>query len=82
MFKKKQAPEPEIPAGMIRDPETGEIRFKRNYELTWQELGHPSEAAYRQSLEDMRVRLARAKQRQEQHDYNRDVLYRMGFIED
>ena len=50
--------------------------------VTWQELGHPSEAAYRQSLEDMRVRLARAKQRQQQHDYNRDVLYRMGFIED
>ena len=77
--KKKPDPEPEIPAGCIRDPETGEVREKYIYELNWQELGYKSEADYRMGQEDVRVRMGKAKQRQEQHDYNKDVLYRMGF---
>ena len=45
----------------------------------WKMMGYATEAA---SIEDFRVRMAKAKQRQEQHDYNREVLYRMGFRDD
>jgi hypothetical protein len=79
--KKKRDLEPEIPEGHIRDAETGEIRLKFPYEMTWQELGYPSEAAYRQSIEDMRVKLARATQRHEQHANNREVWYRLGLVD-
>jgi hypothetical protein len=80
--KKKRDPEPEIPAGYIRDADTGEVRRKVPGELTWQELGHKSEADYRHSLEKTRVKLAQAEQRYEQHAHNRDLLYRMGFIDE
>jgi hypothetical protein len=50
--------------------------------MTWQELGYASEAHYRKEQEDMRVSMAKAEQRQEQHTHNRDVLYRMGFLGD
>jgi hypothetical protein len=79
--KKKRDPEPPADDSnkVVWDPYKPSPKPRP---LTWQELGYTSEAEARLRDEEIRVELARSKQRLEQNAHNREILHRMGLIRD